>query len=321
MSWWTDAVNAVADAIEEGANAAGEAVSDAVETVGNAIEEAIDSTVGDVPVMGDALGWVGGIVSDALDLFGASFKGGMGILGGPIGGALRIVGGIASGHRGLIHEGLGDIFSPIAGAIILIGGKAITLIQSTILLEARERKLTKQETQFLTRVFRKSIAYYNVRLVEGRAGIYGLNPRPFTLGNTIYLKKRNVSQEPELLVHECVHVWQYQNLGARYTSDALYAQRFVADAYSWEKEISRGNDRWVEFNEEAQASFIQDIYTKGELLTGNSVAGPGGGVFYDADGQKSIGQFVVNVVDHTVRANDAVTVVRGPTSQRLSSLL
>jgi hypothetical protein len=116
-------------------------------------------------------------------------------------------------------------------------------------------------------------------------------------------------------------VWQYQNLGARYASDAIYAQWFVDDEYSWEKEISRGNDEWVEFNKEAQGRFLENIWTKGELITSGVVAGPGQGVFYDADGEKSVGRFVVNRVDHTERANVAVAVVRGDASQRLSSFV
>lgn len=321
MSWLSDLIDAASDAVEDGANAVGEFVSDAVETIGNAVEDGIDALVGDVPILGDVLGWAGGIFSDALDFFGAVVKGVLGIVGGAIGGFIRIFGGILSLDVGLILKGLGDIVSSIFGAFILIAGKAISLVQSIILVEARERKLTEKEIQLLRRVFRKSVAYYNVRLVEGRAGLYSLNPRPFTLGNTIYLKDRNVSQEPELLVHECTHVWQYQNLGARYTSDAIGAQWFVDDAYSWEKEIGRGNDQWVSFNKEAQASFLEDIYTKGELITSGVVTGPGGGVFYDADGQKSVGRFVVNAVDHTTRANAAVAVVRGDASQRLSSFV
>ena len=318
MSWFSDAVDAVSDAVEDAANAVGEVVSDAVETVGHAVEDAVDSVVGDVPVLGDVLGWVGGIVSDALDLVGAVVKGAFGIVGGVIGGAIRIVGGILSLDRDLILEGLGDIGSSIAGGVLLIGGKAVSLIQSIILVEARERKLTEEEIQLLKRVFQQSVAYYNVRLVEGRAGLYNIGSNAFTLGNTIYLKDYDVSEKRELLVHECTHVWQYQHVGARYTSDALAAQRFVDGAYSWEKEVKRGNDQWVSFNKEAQASFLDDIYTRGKLIT-NGVTETDDGVFYDADERNGVGSFLSD--DHTDRANTAVAVVRGAASQRLSSFV
>jgi len=319
MGWFSDAVNTVADAVEDAANAVGEFVSDAVETAGNAVEDGLDWLGGDIPILGDVLGWVGGVISGVFDLVGAIIKGVIGIIGGVIGGVIRIIGGIVSLNGGLILEGLGDISSSIFGAIILIGGKLISLVQHIIFVQAKERKLTEDEIKLLKRVFRKSIAYYNVRLIEGRAGLYSLNSRPFTLGNTIYLKDRDVSSEPELLVHECTHVWQYQNLGARYSSDAIYAQWFVDDEYSWEVEIGRGNERWVDFNKEAQASFLEDIYTHGELLSGGVVTATGNGVFYDADGKKTEGRFIFNSVDHTQRANAGVIAVRDDRSQRLSS--
>jgi hypothetical protein len=165
------------------------------------------------------------------------------------------------------------------------------------------------------------VALEKIRLVEGRAGLFGLNPRPFTLGYTIYLKDRDVSQEPALLVHECTHVWQYEHVGSSYTAEAVGAQWFVDDAYSWEKEIGRDNTEWVSFNREAQASFLEDIYVHGKLLVlrfdnkrGSIVTSSdeqkGGGVFYDADGRSKIGVFEFNGVDHTDRANRAVAVVR-----------
>ena len=145
-------------------------------------------------------------------------------------------------NEGQARAGLIDIGSSFAGGVIVIAGKAASLVQSIFLVEAQGRGLTAEEIKLLRRVFRNSIAYYNVRLVEGRAGLFGLNPRPFALGNTIYLKDRNVSREPDLLVHEITHVWQYQRIGARYTSDALGAQFFVDDAYNWEKEVGRGKE-------------------------------------------------------------------------------
>ena len=195
------------------------------------------------------------------------------------------------------------------------------MVQSIILVEARERRLTAQEIRLLRRIFRDSIAYYNVRLVEGRAGLFGLNSRPFALGNTIYLKDRSVSREPDLLVHECTHIWQYQKIGARYTSDALGAQFLVEDAYNWEKEVGRGKDLWARFNPEAQASFLQDAYVWGEIIKDGLVVARGGGVFYDADGESTVGRLIVRAVDHTARADTAMALVRRHASSRLSGAL
>lgn len=333
MGFWSDVgdaissgANAVADAVETGVNAVEEVVTDVVETVGNGIEDGI-SAVGDVlggiPVIGGILegvfDWAGSVISGVFDFVGAVVKGVFGIIGGVIAGVIRIVGGILSLDGGLIVKGLLDIVSGVAGAIILIVGKAISLVQTVFLLQKPERRLTREERALLKRVFRESVALYNVRLIEGWAGIYSVNSRPFTLGNTIYLKDHVTSAEPELLVHEVTHVWQYQNTGARYASDAIGAQWFVDNAYSWEDEIARGNDDWVEFNLEAEAAFLEDIYTDGDLITG-SVVEHGNGRFYDADGKKSIGRFNFNGVNHTDRANEGVAVVRRAKAIRLSGL-
>jgi len=333
MGFWSDVgdaissgANAVADAVETGVNAVEEAVTDVVETIGNGIEDGIDAVgdvLGGVPVIGGFLegfcDWAGSVVSGVFDLVGSVVKGVFGIVGGVIAGVIRIVGGILSLDGDLIVKGLLDIVSGIAGAIIFIVGKAISLVQTVFLLQSPERRLTREEKSMLKRVFRESVALYNVRLIEGFAGIYSVNSRPFTLGNTIYLKDHVVSAEPELLVHEVTHVWQYQNTGSRYASDAIGAQWFVDNAYSWEDEIARGNDDWVEFNLEAQAAFLEDIYTDGDLLTGSTVE-HGNGRFYDADGKKAIGRFDYNGAHHTDRANEGVAVVRGAAAIRLSGL-
>jgi len=316
MSWFSDAVDAAQDA----ANAIGEIVSDLVETLGRALEDAA-SLARDRPVVRDALAWVGAVLSHALDLASANIKGLFGLVGGVLGGLVRLLGGVLSLNGSHIRAGLVDMASSLAGALILVVAKAASLVQAILLVEARQRRLSAREMRLLRRVFGNSVAYYNVRLVEGRAGLFGLNDRPFALGNTIYLKGRNVASEPDLLVHECTHVWQYQRIGARYTSDALGAQWLVDDVYNWEKEIARGNEGWTRFNMEAQASFLQDAYTWGELIRDGVVVGRGGGVFFDADGQSSVGRLIVRAVDHTERARGALAVLRRSASSRLSGAL
>lgn len=211
---------------------------------------------------------------------------------------------------------LGDIGSSTAGAIVVGAGELVSVVQRAISLQARGRELTHHEVSRLQRIFRDSVAYPKVRLIEGRAGLFDLNARPFTLGNTIYLKGRDVGAEPGLLVHECTHVWQYQHQGARYASDALYAQWLVDDAYSWQAEVARGNEDWRDFNKEAQAAFLQDIYLHGELLREGTVVSRGNGAFYDADGVTTTGRFVASGTDHTERADAALRSVRAAGSQR-----
>jgi hypothetical protein len=109
-------------------------------------------------------------------------------------------------------------------------------------------------------VFRGAIDLDRVRVVPGRAGLFDVNKRPFTLGNTVYLKGRT---SPGLLVHEAVHVWQYQHHGARYAAEALWAQlRLGRRAYDWRAEQARGKD-WRHFNAEAQAAYVEHLFDEG----------------------------------------------------------
>jgi hypothetical protein len=94
--------------------------------------------------------------------------------------------------------------------------------------------------------------------------VFGTNQRPFTLGNTIYLKGVDLTERPDILVHEVVHVWQYQHEGPRYTTDALGAQLVYGwngrGAYDWEAELARGRTDWAELNKEAQGAFVQHLW-------------------------------------------------------------
>ena len=298
MGWFSDAVNAVADAVSDAVEEVSDAVSDAVETVGNAIEDGLDwvaDQADKLPSVGGFLGgvvrWLGRSISAAFDLVGAIIKGVSSFVAGLISGLIRIVGGIFSLDWSLIREGLIDIGSGFLGGLIIIGGKLISFVQTvSYFLQPNKRELTAEEKRLLKRVFRDSLTLYNIRLVEGFAGLFSLNSRPFTLGDVIYLKNRDLSAEPELLVHECVHVWQYRNVGARYTSDALGAQWF-GNEYNWQKKIQEGRTDWVDFNLESQGKFLEDLYTDGELIEGHSIL-RGNGVFYDAHGQVKIDSLV-----------------------------
>lgn len=318
MSWISDAANVVADIVSDVTNTGGEFVSDLLETLGNAIKDGLDWAGAGVPFWGDLTGWIGSIISGITDLGGSAVKGVFGIIGGVISGIFRIIGGIFSLNGGLILRGLGDIFSSILGGVIVFALRAVALVQKVIFLQARERRMTKDEIKDLKRIFGGSLAYYNIRIVEGRAGIF-LGPRELVTGNTIYMKGHDPDTQRERLAHECVHVWQYQNRGSRYTSDALYAQLFVDDAYHWEKELDREKEEWVEFNTEAQGKFIQDVYFKGQLVVpGVTPNANRDGVFFNAT-KTEVGLFEFCGADHTDLANEAWSVLKNEGSSRLSN--
>ena len=205
-----------------------------------------------------------------------------------------------------------NVTSAIVGPVVVTVGRIASLVQSMLRLQAPKESLNDREREVVKRVFRNSLGVSKIRLIKGKSGVFGIrNPRAFTLGNTIYLKEYDTKKRPDLLVHECMHIWQYQHLGSRYATDALGAQLFVADEYKWEKEIERGHENWVDFNKESQAQFFQDIYKDGQLTVNGTDTTTGKGAYFDADGQTKIGKFVRNGTDHTNIANAAIVVVRG----------
>lgn len=337
MGWFQDlqnGVGAVANAIADGAetvvDAVEEVASDVFETAGNAVEdglEVVGAAVGGVPIIGRAahalLGWVGYSLSAAIDVLAAIVKGAGGLIRGTFAGLVRLLGGIVSLNPRLMLRGLGNIGAGVAGVLVIVGGKVVSVVQTIFFLE-RPRALNPKEQELLHLVFRRSLAIYNIRIVDGFAGVFSINGRAFTLGNTIYLKGFPV----DTLVHEAVHTWQFRHAGAGYAPEALFAQWTLPDAYDWLAEIARGRGDWTEFNRESQAQLMQNLYNDGE----RSIPLParyGGGAFFEIDPVISNGQpvvsgafsFVFGGVDHTALAIRAVAELRRKRSFRFSQFL
>ena len=140
-----------------------------------------------------------------------------------------------------------------------------------------ERPLTPAEVAMLTKVYRKSVNLDLIRVVDGFVGLFSVNDRAFTVSNKIYMKNENPATYKQTLVHECCHVWQNQHRGTRYISDAAWAQMSMRDPYIWQDEISRGRILWQDFNFEAQAQFIQEVWRDGRKVPTTGDAGE----FYD----------------------------------------
>jgi len=129
---------------------------------------------------------------------------------------------------------------------------------------------------------------------------------------------------PGLLIHECVHAWQYQHLGPRYAVLALGAQVLLPDAYDWEAELGRGKPGWRQFNQEAQAELIEHTWLRGSLLAGgkNGKKTTGGGVFFDLeDGAPGAAELIINGADRTELALGAAAALRRRLCARWSKAL
>ncbi len=117
---------------------------------------------------------------------------------------------------------------------------------------------------------RDRLSWQDVRVAEG--GILGLafrlnQQRAFTLWHTINLPDRGPHTRNNLpiVIHELVHVYQYELVGSAYIPQALDAQHSAA-GYSYGEAAGLQNDhaagrRYHHYNREQQAQIIQDYFT------------------------------------------------------------
>jgi hypothetical protein len=143
--------------------------------------------------------------------------------------AVTFTGGLDKVLTGKFGEGFKDMGMGLlktvqtpADAVLMVLGKGVSAVQTLIGLEPVGRKLTSDEIEALKKVYGDSIDYSAVRIKEGKAGLFSLNNRPFVHGNTIYMKENAVDKHT--LIHEAGHVWQHQNGGTDYMTEALWAQ-------------------------------------------------------------------------------------------------
>jgi len=296
-------IKKVAKAVSGIVNKIADGAADLVEALGHLIGDGLTWLGNKIPYAGVVFRWLGAVVTSLFDVFAAIVKGVGAIAGGLASAAIRIVGGIFTlDWRGILG-GLGDIAAGIVGAVIAVGGKAVQLIQVMVTI-GWPRPLDATELAIVKRVFDGSIATYNVRVVDGFAGLYSLNKRPFVLGNIIYMKARNATNNAEEFAHECTHIWQNQHVGACYTAEAL-ASQFWGVGYEWEKEADATPD-WEDFGREAQGQSVQYMYTNGGSVSGST---GNGAIFSEPD--PALHVFNYNGKDRVLMANDAISTIRG----------
>lgn len=151
-------------------------------------------------------------------------------------------------------------------AFLLVAGRTVSAVQTLLGAEPVGRELSQTEITKLRRVYGDSIDYSRVRLKEGDAGLFSRTQRAFTLGDTIYVPPNNLDGQTgrvgtNLLVHEMAHVWQHQNGGTDYMSEALWAQNF-GDGYKFERGLLEGR-AFRELNPEQQAEMLQRAHALG----------------------------------------------------------
>lgn len=177
-----------------------------------------------------------------------------------------VLGGFGKIFTGKFGEGFKDIGKGLlkipqtaVDAFLMTAARGISAIQTLVGLQKPERKLTDQEIGEIRKVYGNSIDYSKVRVVEGGGLISAGAAR--TVGNTIYIPKDKSPVSASLLMHEMGHVWQYQNGGSDYMSEALAGQA-VGDGYNYTKGLDEGKS-WKDLNPEQQADLMRDAYNSG----------------------------------------------------------
>lgn len=206
-----------------------------------------------------------------------------------------------------------DSFYSAIGTVIFVALRIVDLVQTAFRLQPAKRRLTERERAILRPIFQESLNYNAIELVVGQAGILTAFGRAFTMGRTIYLP----SYGEKTLVHECVHVWQFQFGGFRYIGnsalhqlDSLVFSRSY-QLYSWRPRLDAGESWFTLGSVEAQAKFIEDVYEDG-IFDFNDLeladeTDPGAFFREDETGKNA---FLVGGVVYTLQANAAWRIVR-----------
>lgn len=142
------------------------------------------------------------------------------------------------------------------------GGVAARVVQGVALAGGGTvRSLVDTERHVLARIFGASLDPAPVRLREGIGGLLNVSRRAFVIENTLYLPREALPLRRHLLVHEAVHVWQFQHGGHAYIGDSVHAQLF-GDGYELEKGLLQGR-AWAALNAEQQATLIEASFSQG----------------------------------------------------------
>ncbi len=136
-------------------------------------------------------------------------------------------------------ELFGGLFFGGISLIIQIGAILLSGIQVIVGVEDEGRPLNKTELAYLSPIFGESIDYNKVVIVDGDIGLFNNRGAAVTIGNKIRISSSS-SMSPltdinkhGVVVHELVHIWQYQNGGPRYISQAIIAQLFSGATGEW----------------------------------------------------------------------------------------
>ena len=134
------------------------------------------------------------------------------------------------------------------------------------------RGLSAEERALAAEIFADSLVCEPVRLTRDSVMALGA---PKAIGNTIHLRSDwghfvgdtlSLTREGRVtLIHELVHVWQFQNGGLAYIPSSLVAQLSAwlqtgsrGGAYRWRQALERARP-WHAWNPEQQAQAVEEF--------------------------------------------------------------
>ncbi|MEZ5038269.1 MAG: hypothetical protein R2828_00190 [Saprospiraceae bacterium] len=129
------------------------------------------------------------------------------------------------------------------------------------LLKSNTRPLAPREKALAECIFGKQLRYKRIRIDEKAK----LGPRQFRFCYVSFFTINSWGKiTDDILIHELVHIWQYQQIGARYIALALMAQR-TPEGYNYGGvkhllEIIEKKGTLQDYNFEQQADIIMDYF-------------------------------------------------------------
>ena len=124
-------------------------------------------------------------------------------------------------------------------------------------LKRNIRPLTDAEILRGSEIFGKSIDFQLVMIDDKAHYVVRDKVIAYVSFNTI---NSHGALPPDIFIHELVHVWQYQNFGAGYIMQALWAQR-TKEFYNYAYTEGWSDLKSIhEFNAEQQGDLVQDYY-------------------------------------------------------------
>ena len=156
--------------------------------------------------------------------------------------------------------------TPIDAIIAGIGNPLLSI-------GAKSESLSDKQKIIAREIFDESINLDSVRIktvANWVSGGFSSYARALVIGNDILVPQKqdlkglpDIHNDQELFNHELTHIWQHQNGGTNYLTEALYAQG-LGDGYDIHKGLTE-DKKFAELNPEQQGEMVKMIYQRKNL--------------------------------------------------------